>query len=161
MLGWLRRWRAARAARAAVAREVQQAGGGDGGGEAEASDDGGGDGGDGGDTDDDGRGGGARGDGAGAADQFAGELDLHTFLPGECADVVEEYVRAAQEAGLPAVRIIHGKGKGTLRRTVHAVLARHPAVASFRLAEAHRGSWGATLVELRPAGSSPPAPVDR
>jgi dsDNA-specific endonuclease/ATPase MutS2 len=78
------------------------------------------------------------------------ELDLHTFLPRECADVVDEYVRAAQEAGFAAVRIIHGKGTGTLRRIVHAVLERHPAVASFQLSGASRGSWGATLVELKP-----------
>ncbi len=76
------------------------------------------------------------------------ELDLHTFLPKECADVVEEYVRAAQEAGLPVVRIIHGKGTGTLRRIVHGVLDRHPAVRAYRLADAHRGGWGATIVEL-------------
>lgn len=74
-------------------------------------------------------------------------LDLHTFLPKECADVVEEYVRAAQEAGFTTVRIIHGKGTGTLRRIVHSVLERHPAVARFEQADAN---WGATRVELKP-----------
>jgi DNA-nicking Smr family endonuclease len=78
------------------------------------------------------------------------ELDLHTFQPRECADVVEEFVRAAQEAGMRAVRIIHGKGVGTLRRIVHSVLEKHPAVASFQLADERSGAWGATLVELRP-----------
>ena len=151
MLGWLRRRRAARAALAAAGREDNDSGDGDGDGH---DHDGDGHGSDERGSDDE-RGSGEdrdAGDGGGAADRpaLAGELDLHTFLPGECADVVEEYVRAAQEAGLAAVRIIHGKGKGTLRRTVHAVLARHPAVASFQLAEAHRGGWGATLVELRP-----------
>lgn len=84
------------------------------------------------------------------SDEVPEELDLHTFLPRECADVVEEYVRAAQEAGLPAVRIIHGKGTGTLRRIVHSVLERHPAVKAFRLGDERSGSWGATLVELHP-----------
>jgi dsDNA-specific endonuclease/ATPase MutS2 len=78
------------------------------------------------------------------------ELDLHTFRPKECADVVEEYLHAAQEAGMKMVRIIHGKGTGTLRRIVHGVLERHPAVARFALSGAERGSWGATLVELKP-----------
>ena len=78
------------------------------------------------------------------------EIDLHTFRPKDCGDVVEEYVRAAQEAGMTSVRIIHGKGIGNLRRTVHAVLAKHPAVASFALADERSGSWGATLVELKP-----------
>lgn len=92
------------------------------------------------------------GDGDDDADApLADELDLHTFLPRECADVVAEYVRAAQEAGLTSVRIIHGKGTGTLRRIVHGVLERHAAVRSFRLAGGATGGWGATLVELHPA----------
>ena len=74
------------------------------------------------------------------------ELDLHTFLPRDCADVVTEYLLAAQAAGFTTVRIVHGKGTGTLRRIVHGVLERHPAVKSFHGAE--RGSWGATAVEL-------------
>lgn len=78
------------------------------------------------------------------------ELDLHTFLPRDCADVVAEYLRAAQDAGLAHVRIVHGKGTGTLRRIVHGVLDRHPAVSGYRLADERRGSWGATLVDLHP-----------
>jgi len=77
------------------------------------------------------------------------ELDLHTFLPKECADVVTEYLHAAQEQGMTSVRIIHGKGTGTLRRIVHSVLDNHPAVARYALAGGS-GSWGATLVELVP-----------
>ena len=78
--------------------------------------------------------------------ELTDELDLHTFLPKECADVVDEYVRAAQEAGMTTVRIIHGKGTGTLRRIVQSVLDRHPAVASYSQADAN---WGATRVELK------------
>lgn len=74
-------------------------------------------------------------------------LDLHTFLPRECADVVEEFVRAAHEAGLPEVRIVHGKGTGTLRRIVHGVLDRHPAVDGYAQADAN---WGATVARLKP-----------
>lgn len=81
------------------------------------------------------------------------ELDLHTFLPRECADLVEEYVRASAEAGRTSVRIIHGKGTGTLRRIVHGVLETHPDVVSFTLGDERSGSWGATLVEIRPHSS--------
>ena len=88
--------------------------------------------------------------------ELTDELDLHMFRPQDCADVVEEYVRAAQEAGLARVRIIHGKGIGTLRRIVHGVLERHPAVATFTLADAASGHWGATIVELRPTAASAP-----
>jgi DNA-nicking Smr family endonuclease len=78
------------------------------------------------------------------------ELDLHTFVPQECAELVEEYVCAAQEAGMARVRIIHGKGKGTLRTITHAVLDRHPAVVSYALGDEHSGSWGATMVVIKP-----------
>jgi dsDNA-specific endonuclease/ATPase MutS2 len=48
------------------------------------------------------------------------------------------------------VRIIHGKGTGALRETVHARLRRLPLVESFRLGDETSGGWGATLVRLRP-----------
>ena len=78
------------------------------------------------------------------------ELDLHAFQPRDCADFVAEYLEAAQGAGLPRVRIVHGKGTGALRRIVHGVLDGHPAVRSYRLAGDHGGGWGATVVELLP-----------
>jgi len=82
--------------------------------------------------------------------ELTDELDLHTFQPRECADVVAEYLLAAQEAGFTAVRIVHGKGTGTLRRIVHGVLDGHPAVASYQLAGS-TGGWGATAVQLKSA----------
>lgn len=80
------------------------------------------------------------------------ELDLHTFAPADVGDLVGEYLEAARAEGLTTVRLIHGKGKGVLRRTVHAVLARHPAVLAHRPGGDHEGGWGATVVTLRPAG---------
>jgi len=77
-----------------------------------------------------------------------GCIDLHTFLPQDAADVVEEYIRACREKGIFEVRVIHGKGKGTLRRTVHAVLDRHPMVAAYHLDPGPSG-WGATIAHLR------------
>jgi dsDNA-specific endonuclease/ATPase MutS2 len=71
-------------------------------------------------------------------------LDLHTFAPRDVKALVEDYLTLAAEKGLTEVRIIHGKGTGTLRRIVHAVLERHPRVAGFTLAE----TWGATVARL-------------
>jgi DNA mismatch repair protein MutS2 len=51
-------------------------------------------------------------------------------------------------AGLPSVRIVHGKGTGRLRHAVHESLAKHPLVESYRLGEHGEGAYGATVVEL-------------
>lgn len=78
-----------------------------------------------------------------------GVLDLHQFNPGEVGSLVPEYLRACRKKGLLRVRIIHGKGTGRLRETVHALLRRRPEVASFHLATDSSG-WGATVVVLHP-----------
>ncbi len=85
-----------------------------------------------------------------------GVLDLHTFHPRDLRDLVPEYLAACRERGILEVRIIHGKGDGTLRRTVHALLERDAGVLRYGLAGADAGSWGATLVTLAPgAGLTP------
>jgi len=81
-----------------------------------------------------------------------GTLDLHTFRPQDLGHLVPDYIEACREKGIYQLRIIHGKGTGTLRRTVHALLDRHPGVASYRLAGSGGGSWGATLVDLKKSG---------
>ena len=78
-----------------------------------------------------------------------GTLDLHTFHPRDVKELVPDYLAECRERGILEVRIIHGKGTGALRRTVHAILSRLPEVASFGLALEDAGSWGATLVMLR------------
>ena len=84
---------------------------------------------------------------------ITGELDLHTFRPAEVADLLEEYLHECQRLGLTEVRIIHGKGTGTLRETVRARLRRSPRVQSFRQGDETNGGWGATVVRLKPAAA--------
>lgn len=78
-----------------------------------------------------------------------GVLDLHTFDPKDVRQLVPDYIEACLEKGIFRIRIIHGKGKGVLRRIVHSLLTEHPAVISFRLDPDPGSSWGATLVELK------------
>jgi len=78
-----------------------------------------------------------------------GTLDLHTFKPGEIKQLIPDYIDTCLRAGIYDLRIIHGKGKGVLRRIVHSVLDKHPAVKSYRHESGSAGSWGATLVKLK------------
>ncbi len=83
------------------------------------------------------------------AQPINGVLDLHTFQPGEVKDLVPEYLAECQKRGILQVRIIHGKGIGTLRRTVQSILEKLAYVDSFKTAEDDAGGWGATIVTLR------------
>lgn len=77
-----------------------------------------------------------------------GILDLHAFAPKDASSVVVEYLRECLEKGIYEVKIIHGKGRGVLRRTIHALLEKHPDVSHYIL-DAGPSSWGATWVYLR------------
>jgi DNA-nicking Smr family endonuclease len=78
-----------------------------------------------------------------------GTLDLHLFAPRDVPDLVGDYLDECRSRGILHVRIVHGKGIGVLRETVHAVLVRRDDVISFRLDSETGSAWGATLVELR------------
>jgi dsDNA-specific endonuclease/ATPase MutS2 len=80
-----------------------------------------------------------------------GTLDLHTFAPADVKELVPEYLQACRERGIVRVRIVHGKGDGSMLRTVHALLKRIPEVTSFELAGPGEGGGGATIVRMREA----------
>jgi DNA-nicking Smr family endonuclease len=79
-----------------------------------------------------------------------GVLDLHTFNPRDVKELLPEYIAACRRKGIFEIRMIHGKGTGALRETVHSILRRLPGIASFRTAGEDAGGWGATLVTLDP-----------
>ena len=79
-----------------------------------------------------------------------GILDLHSFKPKEINSLIPEYITECISRNIVEIRIIHGKGKGILRRGVHAILERDPRVISFETAH-DRSSCGATVVHLAPA----------
>ncbi len=77
-----------------------------------------------------------------------GTLDLHFFKPSEVKDLVPEYIRVCLEKEIYKIRIIHGKGTGTLRRLVHSILDKHPDVAAYYPGTG-TGNWGATSADLK------------
>lgn len=80
---------------------------------------------------------------------ITGELDLHTFRPEEVTRLLDDYFKECLRRGISRVRVVHGKGTGTLRTTVHAHLRRSSQVAGFAQADEISGGWGATWVTLR------------
>lgn len=78
-----------------------------------------------------------------------GILDLHNFSPKDLKYLIPDYLDECLKNDISQVRIIHGKGIGNLRRTVHAILSRLPNVQKFSLADEKSGGWGATLVVLK------------
>jgi len=79
------------------------------------------------------------------------ELDLRGYRAAEIEEMLDQYLEHAYRAGMPFVRIIHGKGTGVLRNVVKEVLSVHPAVASHEMAPANQGGDGATVALLRGA----------
>jgi DNA mismatch repair protein MutS2 len=80
--------------------------------------------------------------------QVDSELLLRRLTVEEALDRLDQYLYDAFMAGMPSVRIVHGKGTGKLRHAVHESLARHPLVKSYRLGDYGEGDYGVTIVEL-------------
>ncbi len=77
------------------------------------------------------------------------EIDLHTFRPNEVSSLLREYIKECRQREILEIRVIHGKGTGTLREGVHRLLDQmHDQVRSYRSGNETSGSWGATLVTL-------------
>jgi dsDNA-specific endonuclease/ATPase MutS2 len=85
--------------------------------------------------------------------QIDGTLDLHSFSPKDLKTLIPDYLKECQAKGITEVKIIHGKGKGNIRRSVHALLGRDARVKTFRLGDISSGSWGVTIVVLFAIGS--------
>ncbi len=80
--------------------------------------------------------------------EIDGTLDLHHFSPKDLKSLIPDYLKECQNKDILQIRLIHGKGIGNIRRSVHAILSRQKNVKEFKLADETGGSWGATLVNL-------------
>ncbi len=76
------------------------------------------------------------------------ELHLRGLTADEAVLKLDEYLDDAYMAGLPKVRVVHGKGTGALRKAVRETLEGHPLVAGFRGGDRYEGEDGVTVVEL-------------
>jgi len=68
-----------------------------------------------------------------------GILDLHTFKPDDISTLVPDYLDAYIKKNIYQVRIIHGKGKGILKRSVLSILEKQDNVLYFKIAEPNTG----------------------
>ncbi len=78
-------------------------------------------------------------------------IDLHPFAPCDIVSVVDEYLRAAHDAGFRLVRLIHGRGRGVQRAVIQRLLSTHPLVGAYW--DAPETHLGATMVRLKDGGS--------
>ena len=78
-----------------------------------------------------------------------GVLDLHTFRPAEVRRLVQDYLRECRDAGILQVRIIHGKGTGTLRQAVREALRGHEYVSKFEEGGSTEGGEGVTVALMK------------
>ena len=77
------------------------------------------------------------------------EINLHGLFANEALDRVEEAIARAVDAGHDRLRVIHGKGSGTLRREVREFLKYHPSVSTYQHAPLQEGGEGVTIASLR------------
>ncbi len=76
------------------------------------------------------------------------ELHLRGLPVDDALERLERYLERAYLAGMPFVRIVHGKGSGTLRAAVHRFLREYPHVKRFELGRPGEGDRGVTVVYL-------------
>ena len=77
------------------------------------------------------------------------QINLLGKTTDEALNELDKYLDDAYMAHVPSVRIVHGKGTGTLRKAVHNYLRRQKHVESFRLGEFGEGDSGVTIVTFK------------
>jgi DNA mismatch repair protein MutS2 len=77
------------------------------------------------------------------------EVDLRGLMSDDALDKMERYLEQAYLAGLPFVRIIHGKGTGRLRQAVRDALRGHEYVKAFEEGGDKEGGEGVTVAKLK------------
>ncbi len=76
------------------------------------------------------------------------EIKLRHLTVDEALFLLDQYLHDAFMSGLIQVRVVHGKGTGTLRQAIQKVLAKHSLVKSYRIGGYGEGGTGVTIVQL-------------
>lgn len=63
--------------------------------------------------------------------------------------IIDKYLDDVYLSSLKSVRIVHGKGTGKLRKSIHSFLKKNSHVKSFRLGTFGEGEMGVTVVEMK------------
>jgi DNA mismatch repair protein MutS2 len=82
------------------------------------------------------------------APQITDEVYIRRMTIDEALPKLDRYLNDAFMAGIARIRIVHGKGTGTLKQAVHDRLSKHPLVKSYRTGEYGEGGGGVTIADL-------------
>jgi len=77
------------------------------------------------------------------------EIHLRHMRAEEAQRDLEKFIDDAVLAGLPSIRIVHGKGEGILRKVSQTLLRKHPHVSEFRDGEPAEGGQGVTIASFK------------
>jgi len=78
----------------------------------------------------------------------AEEIEVRGQTLDEALPRIERFLDEGFRAGVPRLRVVHGKGTGRMRQAVRELLAKHPLVKAFEFASPHEGGEGVTVVEM-------------
>ncbi len=83
------------------------------------------------------------------ASSVSSEINVIGYNVEEATFTIDKYLDDCILANIPSVRIVHGKGTGTLRNGIHQFLKKNSHVKSFRIGVYGEGEMGVTIVELK------------
>ncbi len=80
---------------------------------------------------------------------FDTRLDIRGKYSYEIEELLETFIYEGQINSARELTVVHGKGSGSLRKAVHALLKKNKHVSGFRLGNWNEGDTGATIIELK------------
>jgi DNA mismatch repair protein MutS2 len=78
----------------------------------------------------------------------AQEIEVRGQTLDEALPLIDKFLDDGFRAGVPRLRVVHGKGTGKMRNAVRQMLTKHPLVKGFEFAEPNQGGEGVTVVDM-------------